>query len=78
MTTSKRTPKFSVGISEIFCQMVSTPSLLPNLTPRLVLLSQSKVFTTVKNESLGDITLSDVKYAAVNNFKNNKPYSPKW
>ena len=45
------------------------PSLLPNLTPRLVLLSQSKVFTTVKNESLGDITLSDVEDAAVNNFK---------
>ena len=45
------------------------PSLLPNLTPGLVLLSQSKVFTTVKNESLGDITLSDIKDAAVNNFK---------
>ena len=32
----------------------------------------------MKNESLGDITLSDVKDAAGNNFKNNKPYSPKW
>ena len=29
----------------------------------------------MKNESLGDIALSDVKDAAVNNFKNNKPYS---
>ena len=32
----------------------------------------------MKNESLGDITLSDVKDAARNNFKNNKPDSPKW